>query len=436
MKRLNVLIVAHEFSPDQGSECAEGWNLVTRIAKHHDVTVLYASGSQFSNDSYVKAIDNFHKVNGLIPGLKLININQPKMTNFFTNINKNFVKIGSIGLPVLYFLGYKYWQKEVYKKAKQLNDVNNFDISHQLTQITFREPGYLWNLNIPFVWGPTGGTSTIPKGFLRMLTFKSLIFEKIRTFSNFYQFNYVSRIIQANKRAALIYCFTNEDGIRFKKRATGKIKLMLDAGTSSNKTNNSSPIKNESSVITGIWCGQLIERKAPLILLNSLALGNFSKQQLRIIIIGSGPLESSLHKLAKELKIENVEWISKVSHDKIFGLMSSADFFIHTSYREATSNVIPEALSMGLPVICHDSNGMSIAINENCGIKIPLISYEESVKGFYQGINSLLLDRDLLNMLKKGANKRSQEISWDTMAETIAKDYNEIYNINSDVNLK
>lgn len=432
MKRLNVLIVAHEFSPDQGSECAEGWNLVTRIAKHHDVTVLYASGSQFSNDSYVKAIKNFYQHNSPIPGLKLINIDQPVMTKFFVNFNKSFTKIGSIGLPVLYFTGYKYWQKAVYKRVKILHRINHFDIIHQLTQITFREPGFLWKFNVPFVWGPTGGTSTIPKGFLSMLSWKSLLFEKIRAFSNFYQFNFVNRIVQANKRSALIYCFTNEDGVRFKKRARGKIKLMLDAGTNSKKINDVSLVKKDSTVITGIWCGQLIERKAALILLKALALGKFSKQKLRIIIIGSGPLETSLHKLAEELKIDNIEWISRVSHDKIFELMSAADFFVHTSYREATSNVIPEALSMGLPVICHDANGMSIAVNENCGIKIPLISYEESVKGFCQAINSILEDKELLNKIKAGAVIRSNEISWDSMAETIAEDYIKICNENID----
>lgn len=428
MKRLNVLIIAHEFSPNQGSECAEGWNLVTRIAKYHDVTVLYASGSQFSNDSYVKAVDDFYRLKGPISGLKLINIDQPNLTKFFTSINKNFIKIGSIGLPILYFIGYKFWQKKAFQKARKLNETEKFDITHNLTQITFREPGYLWKLNIPFVWGPTGGTSTIPNGFLSMLTLRSYIFEKIRTFSNFYQFNFVNRIVQANKRAALIYCFTKEDGIRFNKRASGKIKLMLDAGTNNKKYENSNLKKNNSSYITGIWCGQLIERKAALILLKALALGKFSKEKLKIIIIGSGPLESSLHKLAEEFKIDNIEWISRVSHDKIFEIMRSADFFVHTSYREATSNVIPEALSMGLPVICHDANGMSIAVNENCGIKIPLMSYEESVNGFCQAINSILKDNDLLNKIKAGAVIRSNEISWDSMAETIAEDYIKICN--------
>jgi glycosyltransferase involved in cell wall biosynthesis len=74
---------------------------------------------------------------------------------------------------------------------------------------------------------------------------------------------------------------------------------------------------------------------------------------------------------------------------------------------------------------------MSIAINDSCGIKIPLMSYEESVMGFQDSIQQLLSDREYLEHLKKGALARASELSWDSMAETIAKDYHKIYNENA-----
>ena len=40
MKRLNVLINAVLCNPYGGSESATGWNIVTRIAQHHNVTVI------------------------------------------------------------------------------------------------------------------------------------------------------------------------------------------------------------------------------------------------------------------------------------------------------------------------------------------------------------------------------------------------------------
>ncbi len=62
----------------------------------------------------------------------------------------------------------------------------------------------------------------------------------------------------------------------------------------------------------------------------------------------------------------------RVEHAQVFELMADADFFVHTRIQEATSSVITEALTMGLPAICHDGFGMSVAVTDTCGIKVPL----------------------------------------------------------------
>ena len=421
-KRLRVLIVAHEFSPTKGSESAVGWNIVTRICKYHDVTLLYASGSQFKHQSYVDGINNYFLKSPIISGLKLINIDKPGIQKIIANVNYLFKELSPIGLPILYYLGYKYWQKKVYEEAKHLHEIYNFNIVHQLTQITFREPGYLWKLGIPFIWGPTGGTSTFPKRFRTEFSLHSKILERIRSVSNFFQFDYTSRIIKANQRAAIIYTFSNEDAVRFSKRATGEVKIMLDVGTYSHslKVNNRPKGK---SILQGLWCGRLTDYKAPSILLKALALSQLTREKVKFTIIGDGSLEKALISLATELKLNNIEWVKQVEHERIFDLMAKSDFFVHTSLREATSSVITEALSMCLPVICHDAYGMSIAINETCGIKVPLLSPEQSIQGFHLAIEKLISDNELLEYLKMGAKNRALEISWDKMAETMAIDY-------------
>ena len=420
--RLKVLIIAHEFSPVQGSECAEGWNLVTRIAKYHDVTVIYASTNQSGNAGYVDAVNNYIQFNSTIDGLTFVDIEQPKLTKLLALINLKFKSLSAIGLPFIYFTGYKFWQKAAFKTAKQLHTTNHFDVVHQLTQITFREPGYSWKLGIPFVWGPTGGNSQLPKEFNQYLSFRSRILESFRSFSNYYQFNFITRIIQANRKAALIYAYSKEDAILFAERASGKVKLMLDAGTY-NGFARPGNMYTGNKKLKGIWCGQLNERKAPSILLQALAKDSVTKEMIDFLIIGSGPLKEAMHKMAESLNLKNIQWIEKVSHDEIFKLMGEADVFVHTSLREATSNVIPEALSMGLPVICHDVNGMSVAIDESCGIKIPLVSPGNSINGFHEAIRRLIVDRKLFDKLRTGAKNRALEISWENMAEIIANDY-------------
>jgi glycosyltransferase involved in cell wall biosynthesis len=103
--------------------------------------------------------------------------------------------------------------------------------------------------------------------------------------------------------------------------------------------------------------------------------------------------------------------------------MRASDFLVHTSLREATSSVIPEALSVGLPVLCHDANGMGIAVTKTCGIKVPLVSFERSIRGFHDAMVALVSDTDYLASLKAGASMRSIELSWDNMAQRIAYDY-------------
>lgn len=419
---MKVLIVAHEFSPIKGSESAVGWNLATRLCKYHDVTVFYASGSQFRDNSYVEVINTYFQTTPRIEGLTCINIDKPRMSKMFARLNSFFKKLTPIGLPVLYYLGYKYWQKSVYRKGKRLHQQENFDIVHQLTQITFREPGYMWKLGIPFFWGPTGGTVSFPKKFRKDISTVSKILTSIRSISNYYQFRFVPRILQANKRAAIIYSFSKKDAERLKKRAKGQVKIMSDVGTYTRPAISTS-LSNEGDSLKGIWCGRLSDFKAPSILLKALALSELTRQKIKFTIIGTGALEGSMKELARELKLENIEWIKEVEHSVVFEMMAKADFFVHTSIQEATSSVITEALTMGLPVICHDAFGMSIAINDECGIKVPFVSPEESVKGFHDAMEKILSDRNLLRKLKLGAYKRSTEISWEVMAETIANDY-------------
>jgi len=426
-KRLKVLIIAHELSPFSGSECGVGWNLVTRIASFHEITVLYASGSQAKPYSYKSTIEKYFQNNPAIPDLQLINVDQPSFTRFTASLNKLFDKIGPTGLPLLYYLGYRSWQKSAFSVAREMHKRLGFDVVHQLTQISYREPGFTWKLGIPFFWGPTGGIANMPWHYYKSLPIGSKIIEGIRYLSNKYQSSCMGRIRTAISRSSVIYTYSNEDVRFFQTFSQGRIRIMLDVGTA-RLTDLPKINAGFEEFIECVWCGQLTYRKAPEIAIRALAAGEITMNKVRLTIIGDGPLEKSLHNLACHLQLQNIRWIRKIPHHEVFEIMQQSDLLIHTSLREATSSVIPEALSVGLPVICHDINGMGIAVNENCGIKIPMVSPEASVRDFHSAMQSLVLDRAWLAKLKKGALERAKELSWDNMAKIIAYDYNEVTN--------
>lgn len=424
--RLNILLSAHEFSPIQGSECAVGWNLAVRLSKYHNITVLYASGTYLYPNLYSDAVHAYIQNNGTIKGLTLINIDQPVITVRLGNFNKLFDKLGPTGMPPIYYLGYNFWEKECLKKAKELIKEKQFDLAHHLTQIAYREPGYLWKLNIPFVWGPTGGATKLPPKIYKSLPRKFRLMEDFRNISNFYKLNLSSQIRNANKIASKIYSFTEFDSKILQKHATCKVEVLVESGT--NPISNHLKTLKSDDRIKGVWCGRITPYKGAEILIRALGKSDIIKNNVELTIIGDGILKESMVLLAKSLGVNHISWINEVKHSEVFALMAGADFFIHTSLREGTPNVIMEALANSLPVICHDAFGMSIAINDSCGIKIPFESPKKSIDEFCDAIESLVLDKVFLNKLKEGAKIRANELSWDNLAKHIAEDYSKLIN--------
>ena len=88
MRRLRILISSHEFSPYQGSECALGWNIVTRLAQYHDVTLLCAEGPPSGPVAYREQFKKYSEENAPIAGLTVFFVPQPEKTLRYNTINQ------------------------------------------------------------------------------------------------------------------------------------------------------------------------------------------------------------------------------------------------------------------------------------------------------------------------------------------------------------
>ena len=171
-----ILISAYAVSPKRGSECAVGWEITTRLASYFDITVLVCketpSGAKFYQE--IKEYVTKHPIKGTIT---FIPVSIPKSSRKYTLMH-------NAGFWPAYYWGYNCWQKEAFKKAQELHTLNNFDLVYQLNMIGFREPGYLWKLDIPFIWGPTNGFHSIPFSFLNELNGKEWILQSLKHFFN------------------------------------------------------------------------------------------------------------------------------------------------------------------------------------------------------------------------------------------------------------
>jgi len=178
-----------------------------------------------------------------------------------------------------------------------------------------------------------------------------------------------------------------------------------------------------------VWSGLHIGRKAlPLLLAAAEDLKRESAQpRFELKILGGGTQSAAWRALSRKLGIDELlTWSGQIPRQRALEEMRDADVFVFTGLQEGTSTVVMEALALGLPVICHDACGMGVAVNNTCGIKVPMNGPRASQSGFAAAIRSLLADPRRVQDLSAGALARAKELSWDQKARQIAAVYNAV----------
>lgn len=102
-----------------------------------------------------------------------------------------------------------------------------------------------------------------------------------------------------------------------------------------------------------VACGRLSEQKDYPTLLRALAILNRNEPKARVIILGTGTLDSSLRNLAVSLGIADfVRFEGFVANP--YAYMQRADVFVLSSRWEGFPNVLLEAMACGAPVVSTD----------------------------------------------------------------------------------
>ena len=101
--------------------------------------------------------------------------------------------------------------------------------------------------------------------------------------------------------------------------------------------------------------GNLSSIKNYSLLVQSLGL-ICDRVEFTAYILGEGPERQGLEGLIAELRLSDRVFLPGFQHD-VGGWFEAADLFVHTAKMEGLGNVIIEALSYGVPVVCTDCPG-------------------------------------------------------------------------------
>jgi glycosyltransferase involved in cell wall biosynthesis len=405
VRALKVLVSAFAFSPTKGSEFSVGWNYVRAIAVRHKVWVIARSSERDETEAYLRQHPDA----------------MPNVTVHYIPFPSHSFKFPMWEL--VFYPMMRQWQRKALKLGCALDAEINFDLIHHVTATGFREPGYLWKITKPFVWGPVGGLQYFPIGLLSAVPFRSRLFFLLKNLSTLWAMHISRRPRRAaaTVQAMLVPSCNVADKVRtlWGRDATVSCEVSapdLEPGPLARR--------GVGEPLRIIWSGSCEARKALNIVLLALERLKRSSVDWQLTVVGDGPLWGTWKVLAERLGLgERCTFLGRVSRAEVLSVMATGHCFVQPSLYDATSTVVVEALSCGLPVICLDHFGFKDVVNAECGVKIPPNRLDQVIRDFANAIEALWLDEDRRHKMALAAQKASADLTWKHKEQVI----NEVY---------
>jgi glycosyltransferase involved in cell wall biosynthesis len=408
-KRLKVLISAYACSPLRGSEPGVGWGFIKALAEHHDLWIL-TEKEKFQAEVEI-ALQKDPKLASKVQ----FHFIQKKR-------NRTLRKIW----PPSYYRYYRRWHWDAFLFAQQLHEKVGFDLAHQLTMVGFREPGYLWQLDIPFVWGPVGGIGFFPWRFLTEVGLKGSIYYIGYNCINFLHSHFLPRPKKAAKKAGQgLITATPENQAGALNYWGCNSMVMTEVGLPCPVSSEISR-RAEGESLKIVWTGLHVPRKALGLTLKGLSLLD-REINWELHVLGKGEKTERWKNNAQQQGIaDRCHFHGWLTRQDALSVMQTSHVLLITSLRDLTSTVTIEALALGVPIICLDHCGFSHVVTSECGIKIPVTSPRQVAAEIAASIKQIWGDEVWRQDLASGALHRADFFSWEKKAKQIDGIYKKV----------
>jgi len=402
-----VLVEAYECSPVSSHAPGSTWEIITRLARWFELWVV-TEATQYRSD--IEACLSVHK-----------DVAERLHFYFLPRAMKMLPKRKRPVLPIRETIEYRMWLKRSYKLARELHGRYGFSLVHHLRGNTFREPGYLWKLDLPFVWGPTGGTNAVPWHMLGELDARARLQHLVRALLTSLQLRFSSRVRSALRTSHVLIAQTSHDQRMFRSIHGKDTVLIHEQGCSPEKYHQR--YYDGKRPLNLAWIGRFVASKGLPFLLDALATLP-ERDRVRLHIAGAGPYEESWKKHASMLGIAALcIWHGWLPQDSTLSLLDRCDLLVLTSLLEATCTTVMDAISLGVPVICMNLCGFGDVVSSGPGIVISAKGAAEAKLGYAMAISSILRSPKIVETLSRKAYTTCKQSSWDAIASGVREAY-------------
>ena len=397
-----IIVITYDISPYRGSEASVSWNYVSNMGGHDHLIVLYGRGK----DEIEKYLDSHQ-----MPNVKFINIPYVQTTG------------RGLMMDIKYNLNYRRWQYQTYLKAKEIIEHEYVDVIHYLNPIGFKEPGFCWKIkSVPYVWGPIQGVENRPIALFPALSLKGKVNALVRRVVHNGMLWCLPRVRKALRRADAVFAAT-PNTVKQLKRIHHRDAIYLPENGIL-KMERTEPVTLKGT-LNLIWVGSIDERKALGILIS--ALGKMKHDNWHLNVLGDGPLRGKCEQLAQELGIyDKITFHGKVDRTQVQLVFAQSHIHVISSLGEGNTTVLWEAFSKAIPTLTLDHCGMAGVVSSECGIKIPIHSYQQVIDDMAEAIDNLIVHPNEIERLSKGTIECAKKFMWKNRIALYDKVYEEI----------
>lgn len=416
MEKRTIIVLAYTLSPTRGSEYSVAWNFVMRMAKYNNLIVLYGASGEHMGDC-----DEMEKVaaENINSSIRYVCIKPSIKTNALNWFNRNGL------LNYTFYFAYNSWHRQAYKTACEIVKREKVDLIHFLNPIGYREPGYLWKIDLPYVWGPIGGVSNFPVELAPSMSKIAILKYTARSLINNYQLKHKKRLRQALSSCDVLFTATTENQEQFKK-IYGKESIYLpENGIMTLETLNEDKF-NISLPVELVIIGSVDSRKNLNLLFQAISRLK-QKDSIRLHVIGDGPERNKLELLARnEGFADSIVWHGQIKREQLLKLISNFHLNIITSLNEGNPTVIWEAMSYGIPTLTLNHCGMRDTVCSKCGFKIDIMNYEQVVTDIADTLQQCINNPKILKEKAYSTLACAQQFLWEKREPIILDAYESV----------
>lgn len=398
---MKILVSAFACAPNAGSEGGVGWRWAEEWAREHDVVVITDITRRAGIEAYLAAHPQ----------------SNPRFV-YFRPWWLRWMPLNSMTAQVLYQL----WQIALLPFVRRLHATDHFDLAHHVSYGVFRQPSLIGHAGIPLVFGPVGGGEDAPWRLKHSMSLPGQARDAIRSLLN--RFARIDPLLRWGlEGSALILAKTGDTARAMPAGLDDRTVVALEIGTVPRPgvVPRTAPAGRPLRLL---YAGRLLGWKGIHLGLAAIAGARARGVEIEFHIVGSGLYEGRLRRQVETLGLgQAVRWFPSIPQAELFAKYREMDGVLFPSLHDSSGNVVVEALSFALPVICLDLGGPAEIVTDESGCVVRTSGLDEAgvIVGMAAAIERLSLDVDEYERLSAGALARAEELAWDKQVIRIKK---------------